>query len=46
MEGNLKKNKYTYIYTYVYLRIYLYITETLCCTPETNKPSYSYTSIQ
>ena len=46
MENNLKKNKYTYIYTYIYLHIYLYITETLCYTPETNKASHSYTSIQ
>ena len=27
---------YIYTYTYTYIHIYAYITEALCCIPETN----------
>ena len=41
MEKNLKKNTYVSIY------IYIYISESLCCTPETNTTLQSnYTSIK
>ena len=33
-EKNMKKNVYIYIYIYTY--IYICITESLCCTAETN----------
>ena len=32
MEKNLKKNIYIYICVY----IHIYVSESLCCTPETN----------
>ena len=39
MEKNLKKNTYTYMCVFkhaLYNWIYIYISEPLCCTPETN----------
>ena len=34
-KNNLNKKIYIYIYIYIY-KIYTYISESLCCTPETN----------
>ena len=38
MEKNLKKNIYIYIRVCIYIQvyIYMYISESLCCTLETN----------